>query len=146
MSICEDVPGVREGRGLPAVKNRSGTTISPARSLRENPVRAGLGVTGKGLDVLRGVKVKPRRWFAGVGVWWCGVAAVEQRLCSGGRTGRERWGCGGSYGVALWVRRRVRGHQIKETGDLGEVCPGEVPAEIAGGRCAAGEGGEEGGG
>jgi len=35
---------------------------------------------------------------------------------------------------------------IKGPEDLGEVCPGEVPAEIAGGRCAAGEGGEEGGG
>jgi len=110
--------------------------------------------------VLRGVKANPRRRFARVGAGWCGVAAVEQRLCSGGNGGRGVLGLGAAiaWGMGLLVRRgwlkrqsrrsRRAGQQGKLAGDLGEMDAGAArsgwrgrkgtltcgPALVSGGR------------
>ena len=86
--------------------------------------------------MLRGVKANPRGWFARVGARWCGVAAVEQRLCSGGNGGRGVLGLGAAIAWEMgllvrrgWLKRQSRrsrraGQQGKLAGDLGEMDAG----------------------
>ena len=94
-SICEDVPGVRGGRGSPSANNRGGAVSSPPRSLGENPMCSGLGVASKGLGVLRGIEAELKRGPAGVELQRSGRSSAKQGLGMA-----ELGGCGARVTVA----------------------------------------------
>jgi len=65
---------------------------------------------------------------AGAGAWRCCVAAAGQRLWSGGKTGRGRWGSGGGYGVGDGEQGDGGCVLRMRAGILGQACPGEGAA------------------
>ena len=92
--------GDQGGSGVAGGEESGGGPNSPTAALQRNSVAGEDRGRGQRLGKLPGLEAELLCGSGGAGVRRSGVATAAQRLCSVGKTGRGRWGCGGGYGVA----------------------------------------------
>ena len=92
--------GGQRGSGVAGGEESGGGPNSPTAALQRNSGAGEDRGRGQRLGKLPGLEAELLCGSGGAGVRRSGVVAAAQRLCSIGKTGRGRWGCGGGYGVA----------------------------------------------